>query len=343
MAGTRPRRRARRFLGWLLVAIPAWLVLLLAAWFGIPPLKPYLYPNNDIGWVRDLYDRKDRDLAAIAGPRLVLVGGSSVHFGFDAEKISRALDLEAFDYGAHAGLDLTYLLDRADRATRPGDTVLLMVEYPLFRTPAPFNVLPVLYSAFHDKAFWGRLPLAAWPAYLSQLDLRLLWRAIGDNVTHWKDAPLGNQPGPYRAENIDRRGTERGNRQAGITEGMRATVRADNQIFPRLDRDSAGAQAVRAFVQRQKQKGVRVLAGWPPTLRRPEYDQPAAAALFDDLRAFWSDLDVPVVGDPYRYMVGDPMVYDTSFHMNEHGQALVTDHLVQDLRPVLADVERNGR
>jgi hypothetical protein len=336
-----PRRQARRFLAWLLAAIPGWLVLLLVVWFGIPPLKPYLYGNSDIGWVRDLYLRKERDLAAIEGPRLVLVGGSSVHFGFDAEKISQSLEVEAFDYGSHAGLDLTYLLDRAGRATRPGDTVLLAIEYPLFRTPSPFNVLPVFYSSFHDKAFWWRLPASAWPSYLSQFDLRLLWRAIGDNLTRWKDAPLGNLPGPYRIENIDRRGTERGNKAASVTDRMRATVQADHQVFPRLNRDSPGARAIRAFVRGQREKGVTVLAGWPPTLRRPEYDRPAAAMLFADLRGFWQDLGVPVVGEPHRFMVALPLVYDTSFHMNERGQAQVTDRLIEDLRPLLDRAVRN--
>ncbi|WP_027132475.1 hypothetical protein [Geminicoccus roseus] len=336
-----PRRQARRFLAWLLASIPAWLALLFLVWFGIPPLKPYLYSNNDIGWVRDLYQRKEQDLAAITGPRLILVGGSSVHFGFDAEKISQALGVEAFDFGSHAGLDLTYLLDRADRVTRPGDTVVLMVEYPLFRTTAPFTALPVFYSSFHDKSFWWRLPPAYWPAYASQFDLRLLWSAIIDNATHWKDAPLGNVPGPYRAENIDRRGSERGNTAASITDGMRATVQADNQIFPRLDRDLFGARAVRAFVEAQQQKRVRVLAGWPPTLRRVEHDQPAAALLFQDLRDFWRDLGVPVLGNPYQFMVDEEMVYDTSFHMNERGQAAVTEQLIQDLRPAIDPAERN--
>ena len=336
------RRQSRRFLLWFLASLPVWLVTLFVTWFGIPPLKPYLYTNNDIAWVRDLYARKDRDLAKIDGPRLILVGGSSVHFGFDAGRLSRALDVQAFDYGSHAGLDLTYLLDRADRATRPGDTVLLIVEYPLFRTPAPFTILPVFYSSFHDKTFWRRMPPSLWPAYASQYDLRLLWKAIADNLTHWKAAPLGNIPGPYRAENIDRYGSEHGNTLASITERMRATVAADNQIFPRLNRNSYGVAAIRRFLARQRAKGVTVMAGWPPTLHRPEYDQPAAAALLADLRAFWRDEDVEVVGNPYCFMVGEADVYDTSFHMNRRGQALVTGRLIEALRPVLNGPHGNG-
>lgn len=336
-----PRRPARRFLGWLLASIPAWAVLLFVVWFGVPPLKPYLYPSNDIGWVRDLYLRKEADLAALDGPRLILVGGSSVHFGFDAATISAALGVEAFNYGSHAGLDLTYLLDRASHVTAEGDTVLLMVEYPLFRSPAPFTVLPVFFSSFHDKDFWRRMPLSLWPAYAGQYDLRILWKAVADNLTYWKDAPLGNIPGPYRVENIDRRGTERGNTRASITDGMRATVLADNQIFPRLDPATIGAGAIRDFVRQQRAKGVTVLAGWPPSLRRAEYDTPAAAAFFADLRAFWTGLDVPVIGQPFRFMVGEAEVYDTSFHMNEDGQAKVTRRLIETLRPTLPVVARN--
>ncbi|HEX2527951.1 MAG TPA: hypothetical protein VHL31_16830 [Geminicoccus sp.] len=323
---------ARYFLLWLLVSMPVLMAALFVLWFAIPPIKPYLYPNNDIGWVRDLYVRKDRDLAAIESPRLILVGGSSVHFGFDAGRISEALGVQTFNYGTHAGLDLTYLLDRADRATRPGDTVLLIVEYPLFRTTLPFTVLPVFYSSFHDKSFWWRMPASLWSAYVSQYDLHLLWRAIGNNLANCKHAPLGNIPGPYRAQNIDRYGSERGNLAANITPAMRARVEADNQIFPRLNRSSIGATAVARFVADQRAKGVTVMAGWPPTLRRKEYTGPAAAALFADLQLFWSDLGVPVIGEPSRSMVDAQDVYDTSFHMNERGQALMTERLIQDLR-----------
>ena len=343
MPTTPLHKQSRRFLFWLVASIPAWLIALFTAWFGIPPLKPYLYTNNDIAWVRDLYRHKDRDLAAINGPRFILVGGSSVHFGFDAERISHALGIEAFDYGSHAGLDLAYLLDRADRATRKGDTVLLIVEYPLFRTPAAFTILPVFYSSFHDKTFWRRMPVSLWPAYASQYDLRLLWHAIADNLTHWKVAPVGNIPGPYQAGNIDRRGSEHGNTIASITDQMRARAAADNQIFPPLNPKSHGVAAIGTFLARQRAKGVNVLAGWPPSLNRPEYDEPAAAKFFDEERAFWRRHGVAIVGEPRQFMVGKQEVYDTSFHMNQVGQAVVTDRLIEDLRPILRQMAGNGR
>ncbi|WP_222183866.1 hypothetical protein [Geminicoccus harenae] len=336
------RHQAVRFLCWLLAAVPCTLLALLLLCFGVPAFKPYLYPSPDIAWIRDLYRHKDAALAPVPGPRLLLVGGSAVHFGFDADRITAALGIETFNYGAHGGLDLTYLLDRAERAARPGDTVLLAIEYPLFRTAAPFTALPVFYSSFHDKRFWQRMPAGLWLDYASQYDPRLVLRAAADNLTHWKRAPLSERGGGYRVATVDARGSERGASEAGATQRMRQQVAQDRQVIRPLDRHSPGSRAVAGFVQRQQERGVAVLAGWPPSQRRPEYCEPAAHRLFAELRAFWGDLGVAVVGAPEQFMVPDEAVYDTSFHMNDRGQAMVTAALIDALRARPVQAVRNA-
>jgi len=336
------RHQAARFLFWLLAAVPGTLLALLLLCFGIPALKPYLYPIPDIAWIRDLYRHKDAALARIPGPRLLLVGGSAVHFGFDADRITTALGVETFNYGAHGGLDLTYLLDRAERVARPGDTVLLAIEYPLYRTPVPFTALPVFFSSFHDKRFWWRMPVDLWLDYASQYDPRLVLRAAADNLTHWKRAPLSERPGGYRVATIDARGSERGASRAQVTPRMRELVAQDRQLIRPLDRSSPGSRAVAGFVRRQQERGVAVLAGWPPSLRRVEYDEPVAYRMLADLRSFWQDLRVPVIGTPDRFMVPDEAVFDTSFHMNETGQAMVTAALIEALRAYTSQAARNA-
>jgi hypothetical protein len=336
------RHQATRFLCWLLAAVPGTLLALVLLCFGIPALKPYLYPTPDITWIRDLYRHKDAALARIPGPRLLLVGGSAVHFGFDADRITAALGIEAFNYGAHGGLDLTYLLDRAERAARPGDTVLLAIEYPLFRTAVPFTALPVFYSSFHDKRFWQRMPAGLWLDYASQYDPRLVVRAATDNLTHWKRAPLSERGGGYLAATIDARGSERGATRTAVTQRMRQQVALDRQVIRPLDRHSPGSRAVAGFVRRQQERGVAVLAGWPPSQWRPEYREPAAHCLFAELRAFWEDLGVAVIGTPEQFMVPEEAVYDTSFHMNETGQAMVTAALIEALRARSGQAVRNA-
>jgi hypothetical protein len=65
------------------------------------------------------------------GPRIILVGGSNVSFGIDAELMQRTLGIPVINDGLHAGLGLSPLRELQDYL-RDGDVVIISLEYQLF-------------------------------------------------------------------------------------------------------------------------------------------------------------------------------------------------------------------
>ena len=106
-----------------LTAFVLGLVLAALAWTAVFAIDEGR-PTWQSQWTYDLYQEKTRALAAIPGPRLVAIGGSSVTFGVRADVLSRELGLAAYNFGSHAGLDLAYVLHRAQGVLRSGDTAL---------------------------------------------------------------------------------------------------------------------------------------------------------------------------------------------------------------------------
>jgi hypothetical protein len=75
-----------------------------------------------------LPDKVER-LTKLQSPKIVLIGGSSCSFGFDSEIIEDSIGMPVVNMAAHAGLGLKYFLDQVREYIKPGDIVLLSLEY----------------------------------------------------------------------------------------------------------------------------------------------------------------------------------------------------------------------
>lgn len=84
--------------------------------------------SGDVLWIKALYDRKEAIAASIAEPKAVLIGGSSVHFGYDACLMSEQLGRKFLNFGTHAALGGGYLLDHAKRVLKRGDVAVLSLN-----------------------------------------------------------------------------------------------------------------------------------------------------------------------------------------------------------------------
>jgi hypothetical protein len=87
-------------------------------------------PSADLRWVRVLYQIKLRDAEARAPvPTDFLVGGSSVHFGYDAKYVEKADGRQTFNLGSHASLGPEFHLYQAAKLVKSGDRIILVIEY----------------------------------------------------------------------------------------------------------------------------------------------------------------------------------------------------------------------
>lgn len=71
-------------------------------------------------------------LDTLPSPRMIIVGGSNVAFGFDCEAISDSLGVNVQNAAVHAGLGLRFMLLEVYKRTLPGDTIVIMPELSQF-------------------------------------------------------------------------------------------------------------------------------------------------------------------------------------------------------------------
>ena len=83
-----------------------------------------VYSNTFYGELNEKYDA----LYSAEGEKIVLIGGSSVAFGYNSETLSELFDRPVINFGLYAELGTKLMLDLAEDAIREGDIVLLAPE-----------------------------------------------------------------------------------------------------------------------------------------------------------------------------------------------------------------------
>ena len=83
-----------------------------------------VYRNTFYAELDDKYDA----LYSAEGEKIVLIGGSSVAFGYDSETLSKLFDRPVVNFGLYAELGTKLMLDLAEDAIGEGDIVLLAPE-----------------------------------------------------------------------------------------------------------------------------------------------------------------------------------------------------------------------
>jgi hypothetical protein len=104
-------------------------ILIQAAIFAV------LLKNYDVSSEANFFARiidKHRYLRSVSAPRVILLGGSNVPFGFDSDLMERALGRPVINMGLAAGLGVEFMLADIEPELRPGDTLVLSLEYDHF-------------------------------------------------------------------------------------------------------------------------------------------------------------------------------------------------------------------
>lgn len=75
---------------------------------------------------------KHQRIKSVRSPRVILVGGSNVSFGFDPRLLEEELRMPVVNMGLAAGLGIEFMLNEARPHVAAGDIVILSFEYDLF-------------------------------------------------------------------------------------------------------------------------------------------------------------------------------------------------------------------
>lgn len=317
--------------------IMLWLgtVALLAT--GALPLADALFlawpEDAEAAWVRGIWARKLALAAQLPplheatphGGRILIVGGSSGLFSFDAELLEARLGRPVMNLGTHAGLGLRHLLADAREVARPGDFVLLALENSHYRSSGDRLIEPL-----EEKMVWthlgGRLRELSWPMLLNEL----YGHPLQDYAEGWRrrNEAMAPQTSPkpppqYSEAELSPRGDYRG-RATFIDPNL-----APLALLPLKAVNREAAEDLRQFFAWCRGRGVSAAAVLPPLLRRGPGDlqngmEPAVAS-------FLTRAGIPLLHLAGAQTLPRELMLDWVLHANTAGRRILTELLAREL------------
>ena len=272
---------------------------------------------------------KVRRLSSVAGPKIVLVGGSAAAFGADSALIEKEFpDYEVVNFGMYAALGSRMMLDLAQHGIGEGDIVIFMPEINE-QTLSDFTdgtyALQGLDGAWH--LLWRIRPdlypsvLGAMPAFAMEKLRCQLAKTVPD-------------PGAlYRRNSF--------NEYGDVDNAMVSRNIMPEEYDPDLPVVMSDelpteefADYLNDYSRKLGKKGASFYYHFCPVNELAVAGDTSALAFYTHLDAV---LDFPLLGDPREAVMEAGWFYDTNFHLNRAGRTFFTRQLVRDLKAAHGD------
>jgi hypothetical protein len=269
--------------------------------------------------------------SAQPSPKMVIIAGSSAVSGINAETISNALGIPVVNMGLFASLGPGILLHQAKQVLKPGDTVVIALEYNSYTFDAPTSpAIDFVLSC--DAGYWQELPLRRKVAYVFGLDLKrvvALFLPSKDSTAkpqQDEEAPASGKLTQFGDKRLD----------PALFPPLSAQVKQRVALYQPMDivlnPEAQGVADIQEFVQWAKAHDVRVIATWPNTIDFPVYRHSPG---FDQIGQFYKELGVPTAGAPAIALFPREMFYDTQYHLGLDGIMERTRLLIPALRAAM--------
>ena len=279
-----------------------------------------------VGFIRDAFALKLDYARRIDRPKVVFVAGSSGLFSTSCAVMESILRRPCVNGAITAELGLEYTLEIARRLVRPGDVVVMPLEYPLYRGSEDQMRRARLhpFRLSYDRATLWRLPLGEIVSAIYQFDLRYLIVAsvemglaragVSRRFSRKTLTPNGDMRGhtaekgaPYRAF---------------IAHGPFGLPRAQNFRI-----DAVPRRILAAFNGWARRRGVTVIGTLPTTFD----DRPVEDALMQRIAALFRADGQHFMALDNRHQYPRACFYDSQFHLNQACQARHSRRLAEAL------------
>ena len=320
------------------IALPVGLLLAGVIYFGLFFLQLGV-PTTRWAWLHEIIETKRKTAEAITTPKLLIVAGSSALYGISAEEIERQTGFPTVNFGTNAALGPDYILHVTRKICRPGDVVLLAFEYEQYLfgnlTGDTTDELFIDYILGHDREYVRSL------GFRTKLKLALLTSTdrlwMGLRAAFQK--PAENAAAVAFTKEILANISSRGDQTNALPDRRPAesAVRAMLSSIPAYGFPASvpGFPPITEFCAWAKLNNVTVLATFPNTTHRPEYDLPAAKQMPAQFRAFFEPMGVPVLGDISDAMLPEEKMFDSMYHPMRSAALERTRRLLVHLAPYL--------
>jgi hypothetical protein len=283
-----------------------------------------------IGFIEHALELKRSYAAAHPGPKLVIVAGSNGLYSHRCEVMEPIIGMPCVNGSITAELQIGYILEFARRLARPGDTVLMPLEYGLYEVSAADIRQGLLhpYRVSYDRATLLRFPLRELAEAVFQFDLPYLAGAL---------AEMGlDAAGVQRGLNVDVMTPQGDLRDQTAEKGelYRDAIQREEFRLPHAG-DFRISAAVRgelsAFFDWARENRIGVIGTLPTTFD----DRPVGDAIVQRIAEFYRSQGEKFVALPNRSQYPRSCFFNTQFHLIERCQIAHSEAVAGLVAPLL--------
>ena len=267
-------------------------------------------------------------------PRIILVGGSNVSFGIDAELMQRSLGIPVINDGLHAGLGVVPLRELQEYL-RPGDTVIISLEYQLFANQdvmdgdLAFLSDWIEYSPSRIKYLdnpWKKAPALYATMLQRKVNRQINTYLFGGSLDEVRNVFVGTQYN-LNGDFIGHLNQVSTPRRKISFEPYPVSI-VQNEIFIVLEE----------FDQIAREKGAKVYFEAPAS-RKSNCDTTGETSLANFFQLFDERSSIPLLTPLHELCLPDKYFFDTAYHLNAEGRQVRTQRLIQNWIQLTASVK----
>ena len=294
----------------------------LTAW-GLWALADRGIATSTNGWAA--IAEKHRQVKTVANT-LWLVGGSNVMFGYDSDQLSQALHRPVRNMGLGAALGLPFMLNEAQAIAKPGDVVVLSLEYNL--REGNYDVLHQAAEFYPPAGSFIEYPSAmVWLKTKAHHQLRKARSGINSLLYKTTTMPsIADTVNVYFRDAF----SERGDLISQLNNPNPVHIDFANQLHYVSYVDQISR--INRFIAEEKQRGVTVYFTYPPIAQTTYRASLTACRHWQ--QELKSQLKAPIITQPDSTVYPDSLFFDTIYHLNGPGRNRHTQTLLTGLRPL---------
>ena len=279
-------------------------------------------------------EHKIQDAAELPSPKFLLVGGSSVGCGISAKMISEELEVPAYNFSFWGSLGSPYILHLAKKVLKPGDTVLLCLEYEILDWPG-------ISPYWLDQSFL-RFVMGVEPEFIeSKPFIERLWTAysmppgaILSGLTSWVGGKEKIQFDFYEDHNPFGDSIE--NTPENKMKNLKVyeeKIREPSEIFLNgFTGKPKGINDLEAFLRWANKHRVKVLAAYPNLAANEKYSEYHIRNVESKIKGIYEKFGIRILSSAEEAMYNQKSYFDTNYHLLKASIAERTKKLLLHLK-----------
>ncbi len=254
----------------------------------------------------------------IKGTKIILAGGSNLVFGIDSEQIQKELHTPVVNFGLHAQLGLSFILNEVQDIAKPNDIVILSIEHLMPTEGDP--ELQKITSYYNPSAYsYSSQKKTGWLEKFKKIsgNHQMLFKKTISNFIEKKEPDQ-----VYRRDAFNRFGDGINHLELpSKTLGSRSILK---------ERSYKQIELFNRFYKFALDRGIRVVFTYG-AYEQSEY-QKNKKVLQENHKILKQHLKIEMIMDIDDFVYPTPYFYDSVYHLNKIGRVEHTKNLIQKIQ-----------